>query len=61
MHLDDGIVRQVHESIGLPGPAAGTRIVVAMSGGVDSSVVTGLLKHMGKSAIVRGLPSGPMT
>jgi len=35
------------ESLDLGGTPESTRIVVAMSGGVDSSVVAGLLKHAG--------------
>ncbi|UOM36960.1 tRNA 2-thiouridine(34) synthase MnmA [Acuticoccus sp. I52.16.1] len=38
-------------SLGLPGRAEDHRVVVAMSGGVDSSVVAGLLAHEGFNVV----------
>ena len=37
----------IPNSLGLPGPAAAARVVVAMSGGVDSSVVAAMLSAEG--------------
>ena len=47
MQLSDDILARVHTAMGPGAPADFGRVVVAMSGGVDSSVTAGLLKAAG--------------
>ncbi len=47
MHLDEHMLATVRDSMDLPGEPGKSRVVVAMSGGVDSSVAAGLLKRLG--------------